>query len=382
MKDPRNVGSCLMWYNKSMESTNRFANIYYFRVISRIGGTEQFLYEMAKKYHKYDLAILYDECDFDQLIRLRKLVRCIRRKPGVIYHAEKAFYNFNIEAINQIDAKEHIFVCHAVYQELQFEPPIEHPKLTKLLGVSKYAEERIKLQEQVQGVDKPVVQCYNPLTLEKQDKVLHIVSACRLEDRTKGGERTMRLIEALDRYCEKTGKHYLWTIFTNSVSSTIESPNVAVMKPRVDVRPYIADADWLVQVSNNMETYCYSLNEALGYGTRVVRTPLSVAKELKIPKQAELVLDWDCSNVDEIAEQMFKPYEDFSYKPPKDGWNKLLVNKPTTYTYKEEKVLIKPIKSYYDIELGRNVSPWDAAWAVDIQRARLLVRKNFVRILE
>lgn len=40
---------------------NRFANIYYFRVISRIGGTEQFLYEMAKKYHKYDLAILYDE---------------------------------------------------------------------------------------------------------------------------------------------------------------------------------------------------------------------------------------------------------------------------------------------------------------------------------
>ena len=89
-----------------MERNDYYANIYYFRVISRIGGTEQFLYEMAKKYHKYDLTILYDECDLDQLIRLRKYVRCIRRERGVIYHADKAFYNFNIEAIDQIEAKE------------------------------------------------------------------------------------------------------------------------------------------------------------------------------------------------------------------------------------------------------------------------------------
>lgn len=358
-----------------------YANIYYFRVISRMGGTEQFLYEMAKKYHKYDLTILYDECDLDQLLRLSKLVRCIRRKPGVIYHAEKAFYNFNIEAINQIEAKEHIFVCHAVYQELQFEPPIDHPKITKLLGVSKYAEERIRLQEQVQNVDKPVVQCYNPLTLEKSDKVLRIISACRLEDKTKGGVRTTKLIEALDRYCEKTGKHYLWTIFTNSLKTQITSPNVAIMKPRIDVRPYIADSDWLVQVSNNMETYCYSMNEALGYGTRVVRTPLSVAKELKIPKQAELVLDWDCANVDEIAEKMFEPAQDFTYKPPRDGWGKILVKKPSTYTYTKKNVLIKPIRAYYDLELGRNVSNWDKPWEVSVERAKELYKKDLIRML-
>lgn len=358
-----------------------YANIYYFRIISRIGGTEQFLYEMAKKYHKYDLTILYDECDLDQLLRLSKLVRCIRRKPGVIYHAEKAFYNFNIEAINQIEAKEHIFVCHAVYQELQFEPPIDHPKITKLIGVSKYAEERIKLQEQVQNVDKPVVQCYNPITLEKPDKVLRIISACRLEDKTKGGVRTTKLIEALDRYCEKTGKHYLWTIFTNSLKTQITSPNVAIMKPRIDVRPYIADSDWLVQVSNDMETYCYSMNEALVYGTRVVRTPLSVAKELKIPKQAELVLDWDCANVDEIAEKMFEPAQDFSYKPPKDGWDKLLAKKPSTYTYQKKEVFIKALRPYYDIELKNNVSPWDKPWEVSIERAKELYKKGLIRML-
>lgn len=360
---------------------NEFANIYYFRVISRIGGTEQFLYEMAKKYHKYDLTILYDEADFYQLMRLKKYVRCIRRKRGEKYYAEKAFYNFNIEAIDQIEAKEHIFICHAVYQELQFEPPIEHPKLTAILAVSKYAEERIRLQEKVQNVDKPVIQCYNPLSIEKPDKIVRIISACRLEDKTKGGERTLKLIEALDRYCEKTSKHYLWTIFTNSVNFELNSPNVAIMKPRIDVRPYIADSDWLVQVSNDMETYCYSMNEALSYGVRVVRTPLSVAKELKIPKQAEIELAWDCSNIDKVAEKMFEPKQEFVYKPPKDGWNRLLVNKPSTYTFKDEKVLIKPIQGYYDIELMQNVSGWTPAWEVTPERAKILVDKGLVRVL-
>lgn len=359
----------------------KYANIYYFKRICAIGGTEQFLYELAKKYHKYDLTILYDEGDLDQLLRLKKLVRCVRRRPGEVYHAERAFYNFNIDAINQIQADEHIFVCHAIYQELGYQPPIGHPKLSRIIGVSKYAKAQIEKQKEIQNVDKPAEWCYNPLTLEKPDKVMRLISACRLEDRTKGGDRTLKLIEALDKYCEKTGHHYLWLLFTNGVTKTITSPNVAVMNPRTDVRPYIADSDWLVQISNDMETYCYSINEALGYGTRVVRTPLSVAEELKIPKEGELVLDWDCGNADEIAEKIFEPKQEFAYKPPKDSWSKLLVKKPSTYTFKDEKVLIKPVRAYYDMELGRNVSNWDKPWEVDVERAKELYKKHLIRML-
>lgn len=364
-----------------MTPNERFANLYYFRVISRIGGTEQFLYEMAKKFHNLDFVIMYDEADFEQLIRLKKLVKCIRRDRTKTYYAKKAFYNFNIDAIDQVEADEHIFICHAVYQELQYEPPIDHPKITKLLGVSKYAAERIKLQEKVQGVDKPVVQCYNPLTLEKPDKVVHLVSACRLEDKTKGGDRTMKLIEALDRYCEQTGRHYLWTIFTNSLDTEIESPNVCLMKPRIDVRPYIADSDWLVQLSNDMETYCYSLNEALGYGVRVVRTPLSVAKELNIPKEAEVVLDWDCANIDEVVKAIFKPKKKFAYKPPQTRWKALLVDEPSNYTPELDKVTVKAITHFYDLERNQNVSPWTGSWETSLERARELSRKNLIRIL-
>lgn len=359
----------------------KHANIFYFRVISRIGGTEQFLYEMAKKYHKKDIAVLYDVADPEQLARLKKLVKCIKREVGVKYEAERAFYNFNIEAIEQIEADEHIFICHAVYQELQFEPPIDHPKLTKLLAVSKYAEERIKLQEKVQNVDKPVIQCYNPLTLEKPDKVLRIVSACRLDDRVKGGGRTLKLIEALDKYCAKTGKHYLWTIFTNSIDTIVSSPNVAIMKPRIDVRPYIADSDWLVQVSNDMETYCYSMNEALSYGVKVVHTPLSVAKELNIPKQADIVLDWDCANVDEVAKKMFEPRQAFKYKAPEDNWNDLLVDKPSNYEPPKVDTKIQCIERYYDLELNRLIYPSDEVYKVTRERAEYLVKLKLCRIV-
>lgn len=365
-----------------MQEQNTYANIYYFKRISRIGGTEQFLYEMAKKYHKYDLLILYDDADYDQLRRLRKLVRCKRRQRGEVYYAEKAFYNFNIEAIEQIQAKEHIFVCHAIYQELGYKPPIDHPKLTSILAVSKYAEDRVRKQEKDFGIDLPIIQCYNPLRLEFVDKVLKIISACRLDDKTKGGERTLKLINALDKYCEKTGRHYLWFLFTNSPNLSVASPNVAIMKPRADVRPYIADADWLVQVSNDMETYCYSINEALGYGVHIVRTPLSVAKELKIPKQAELVLDWNCENVDEIAEKMFNDLEDFKYKPPKDNWGKILVNKPSKYVYEQNMVKVKAIRQYYDNELGKKVSNWTDSWLASEERAKELYDKGLVRILE
>lgn len=364
-----------------MEQNKPFANLYYFKRICAIGGTEQFLYELAKKYHKYDLTIMYDECAFEQLMRLRKYVRCIRRERGRRYYAKKAFYNFNVDAIDQVEADEHIFVCHAIYQELGYKPPIDHSKITKIIGVSKYAKAQIELQEQMQKVEKPVEYCYNPLSLEPAKKVMRLVSACRLEDRTKGGERTIKLIRALDDYCDRTGNHYLWLLFTNSMPNMIESPNVVVMKTRADVRPYIADSDWLVQVSNNMETYCYSINEALGYGVRIVRTPLSVAKELKIPKQAELVLDWDCSNVDDIAKKIFEPKKEFTYKPPKDGWERVLVTKPSNYIFDNKKVLIKPIRTYYDMELQRNVSSWSDCWEVSEERARSLVRQGLVRVV-
>ena len=364
-----------------MDKNKPFANLFYFKGLCRIGGTEQFLYEVAKKYHKYDITVMYDDADFEQIIRLKKLVRCIKREPKKTYYAKKAFYNFNLDAINNVEADEHIFVCHAIYQEIPQVPPLTNPKLTGFFGVSDYASSELKKYGEYQGIEINPKTVYNPLTLEKPDKVYHLISACRLDDKVKGGERTLKLIDALDRYCEKHGTHYLWTIYSNTPNVSINSPNVVVMKGRPDIRPYIADADYLVQLSNDMESYCYSINEALGYGTRIIRTPLSVAKELHIPKEAEIVAEWDMSNVDEVARQVFEPKGDFSYAPPKDGWNDVLVKTKAGYKFEDNNVLVKPVRFYYDCDRKENMDRWSEPFKVSVDRARVLVKRGFVQIV-
>ena len=334
----------------------QYSNIFYFKKICKIGGTEQFLYEIAKKYHKYDITIFYDIADPFQLSRLKKLVRCKRRKVGEIIKCKKAFFNFNIDMIEDVEAEEYYFVSHANYEELHkvhggYIPPIKNEKLTHYIGVSQFSADKLNKYAEEIGSKIRAVKCYNPLTLEPKEKVIHLVSAGRLNDKVKGGERTLKLIEALDQYCERNNRHYLWTIFSNPIDFTIPSKNVVLMQPRVDVRPYIAEADYVLQLSNDMETYCYTINEALGYGVPIITTPLSILKELPISDNEHIVLDWDCKNVDDVAKQVFeKKVKPFDYNILKDDWDKIL--DLTKSTYKEEenmkrlKMLI-PIRDKY-----------------------------------
>lgn len=363
--------------------TYECANLFYFRWILKIGGTEQFLYEIAKKYHKKDITILYDKADRSQLARLKKIVRCIQREPGETYKAKRAFYNFNLEAIDQIEADEHIFITHAIYQNIALIPPVNHPKLTRWIGVSKYACREIEKYAKSLGKDIKAELCYNPLTLEKPKPILKIISAGRLDDIVKGGARTTKLIEAVEEYAKDNGKKYIWFIFSNpDTKIKTNNPNLVYMEPRTDVRDYIANSDWLVQLSDDMESFGYSINEALGYGVGVVHTPLSVIPELKVPKGATLKCDYDMENVKEVAKKMFEPRETFSYKPPKDSWANFLVNEPSHYTPPVPDTRVECVTTYYDLELDHLVYAHSAPYMVPRERADKLVRLGLCRIVE
>ena len=362
-------------------------NIFYFKRICKMGGTEQFLYEIAKKYKNWDICVYYDEADDIQIKRLSKFIRCEQHIPGKKVECEKAFFNFNIDMIDDVEAKHYYFVSHAIWRELGYKPPIDNEKLTDYIGVSEYS--KAELIRFAKSIDKDieVIRSYNPLTLEPKEKVIKLVSASRMDDGTKGGGRTCRLIEALDRYCAKTGRHYIWLIFTNPTRNLIDSPNVIQMKPRIDVRPYIANADWCVQVSNNMETYCYTINEALGYGVPVVTTPLTVMEELPITDNERITLDWECENVDDVARQIFeKKVKPFTYTPPKDSWDKILAPGKSTYfedMNKLYKVRATDIyKKFYvkDIELGYTPEPGEEFIVNKIRLGKLLGNNTHKRV--
>lgn len=359
-------------------------NIFYFKKISKIGGTEQFLYEIAKKYKDYDITIFFDDADSFQLKRLSKYVRCQKRNKDKVVKCKKAFFNFNIDMIDQVEAEEYIFVSHANYEEIGYKPPIEHPKLTGFVGVSQFATDKLDEYAVKLGLNIKTRKCYDPLTLEPKQKVPIIVSACRLDDEVKGGNRTLKLIEALDRYCEKNNRQYLWLIFTNHTNFKLNSSNAVYMKARIDVRPYIAMADWVAQLSNDMETFCYTTNEANGYGVPIITTPLSVYKELPTTDDMRIVLNWDCSNVDEIARLVFeKEVKPFSYSIPKDEWDEILVKGKSTYKEENMKAKLRCIRAYTDIQLNKEL-PVGYEFIVDRKRADELLANpnNIVELVE
>lgn len=315
---------------------------------------------------------------YDQLQRLREKVRCIKYY-GQKVECENAFYNFNIEMIEDVTAKEHTFVSHANYEELHkahggYIPPINNPKLTRLIGVSDFATKRLNEYAEKIGIKLRATTCYNPLMLEPKEKVVRLVSASRLDDEVNGGARTIDLISALDKYCALHGTHYTFDIFSNPMRWNTDSPNVAIRKPRVDVRPFIANADYVVVVPNDKETYGYTLNEALGYGVPIVVTPLTILKELPITENERIILNYDCSNIDDVARQIFeKEVKSFIYEPPKDSWQNLLAKgKPTYEKEKKKLVLVKAIKNYTDLELGEYKSVKDEPYEVTLARAQYL----------
>ena len=88
--------------------------------------------------------------------------------------------------IDDIEAEEYYFVGHANYEELGYKPEVNHKKLTHFIGVSQFSTDKLDEWCQKLEVNKKTIRCYNPLTLESKEKVLHLVSAGRLDDKVNG----------------------------------------------------------------------------------------------------------------------------------------------------------------------------------------------------
>lgn len=177
---------------------------------------------------------------------------------------------------------------------------------------------------------------------------------------------------------------YQWTIFTNDTNEErikqLDSPNVMYMPIRLDITPYIADADYLVQLSSNGEGFGYTPCEALCLGTPVIVTPVDSFKEIGV-KDGEngFVLDFDMSNID--LDKIYKSRLKFKYEPPKDIYGDLLEGK-SVYSYEEVKTrLVQCIKTYSDYATLEIKTELDKPYVLDKERAEYLQEKGYVKIL-
>ena len=333
-------------------------NIFYFYNINAIGGIETFFYNLARKYKDWDITIYYQVGDAKQIERLRKYVR-VKRYKGEKIVCERAFFNFNLDIIDNVEAKEYIQIEHGDYKAMGIWPNTS-PKLTGYLGVSKQVCDTF---EEVTGHHVELV--YNPIYVEKPKKLLRLISATRLSSE-KGKERMKTLASML----EESGIPYTWEIFTDDKEG-IKNPNMVYRTPQLNISNYVAASDYLVQLSDN-EGYCYSVVESLCLGTPVIVTDCPVFRELGVKNGKNgFILPFDMSEVP--IKKIYKGLPAFEYEPKKDTWDKFLLKGKSTYkTEQETMVTVECVMDYYDLELKKMISP-KTVYQVSEARADVLI---------
>ena len=321
-------------------------NLFYFNCLG-FGGTEQFLYEVVKKYSKdFHIVVAYKDGAIKQVKRLSKFVDVFKWHKGMKLECQRAFLNFNTEIIDDLICDDITFINHANVEKVGM--PQLHPRVNRTVNVSNYAQEIFKKYYNV-----PCEVSYNPITIEDYEKPLILMSAFRGNDPVRGARRCNELAKRMDNYCEKHNKRYLWLIFSSEFLFEIDSPNIVVLPPRVDVRAFMQLADWGISLPDDMETYGYTNVEFLLYGVPLVTTPITVCNELNIDSSMRLILNFDLSNSDEVIDNMFNKKMSFEYIPPKDRWDEILAK---GQGYLEEKLKMKLFKvRANDVSFNRGI---------------------------
>lgn len=365
------------------------ANIIYMPNISPLGGIETWVRETVEMYKDLDIAVVSKQCDEAQKQLINKYCKVYIHTNQKI-KADVVFINYDQTIIPWINEEADIYqVIHADYTQSIYSDnvrPKPNPRIKAFICITKF------LAEQLKDLLSPnkIIQTYNPLTIHKIDRPIIIVSPTRLH-RHKGFDRMKLLIEKLDQ----KNISYLWIIITGDLFNVIDSPNVMMIKNRLNIDRFLGIADYVALFSDS-EADSYTLKEALYRNIPILCTPLPYLDEIGVKDgKNSYILEFDCSNIDHIVENITN-IPVFKYKKQKNEYDKLLSNKPSHY-WKDlnEKVKVHCLRSYYDIEEGelktmneddpyenKEEHPNRCRWITRRQRAEFLIEKKLVEIEE
>lgn len=322
--------------------------ILFHRKIYKIGGVETFLFNFCYSLRDYyDITVLYEEIDTDQAAHMFPYAHLEKLERNKEYVCDIAINNTAswVDYPKNINAEKTFSIIHCDYKD--------YMRIANVKPAFHIGHEFICINKFARDSFVDLFKCDCDViegTLQPDfapNKILHLVSATRLSIE-KGKQRMYTLMRLL----RNANIKFDWKIFTNDKFELSEEfPEVTVMKPCYDVIDWVADADYLVQLSDT-EALCLAVREALSVGTPVIVTDIpgfnyiengvlgyKVGLDMKnidiqtiynnIPK-----VNWS-ENKKEILEQWFEKLGD----PVK-------VNKPL---FEPKIVKIKILIDYWDI---------------------------------
>lgn len=337
-----------------------------------IGGIETFIYNFCKTMcNYYDILVLYTQhMDPKQIMRLAEHVM-VQRNSGKLIQCNVAInIRLTDELPDNVKYKKRIQMSHTC----QLAPSgkwhwIIKKNYDELIFVSKAAAKSFSDQNLTYDVIP------NLTDSELPGKALLLLSACRLTWE-KGEERMYQLAELF----RNANIPFVWLVFSDREMQK-KVPGIVQCPRTLDVRSYYEKVDYVVQLSD-IESFCYTLREAVECGTPVITTPLSVLPEIGVQDGKNgYVVPFDMKDID--VQKIYRQIPRFiPAKCENDEivkmWKKHLGNTVPTRAYKggSDLVTVKVTKGYGDLELGRNLIPGDVV-KMRRERAMLIISMGY-----
>lgn len=341
------------------------------RQIDHIGGIETFIYNFcACMREKYRIVVLYDNMDAEQYAKINKYARCVKNDLSKIVMCDTLIVNRIGDPIpHNVRYEKVIQMAHCIRQQPTWHIPQKRDAIVCVSSASKQSFDD-------EGKKAKVIN--NLYYDENTEKALLLISATRVNASDKGGndDRMRRLAKLMN----DRGIKFVWLYWANMKLNN-EPEGMVYMGCKMNVRPYIKMADYLVQLSDS-EAFSYSLLEALCLGTALIVTPLSQNKDMKIKDGVNAhIVPFDFDESYDVTK--FKDIPKFNYRYDNqkliDKWVDVIENTQPRAVDFEKPVYVKATRTYRDMELDRIINEGEVV-QMESDRANELKLKGLVEV--
>ena len=320
--------------------------ILFIRQLNVIGGIESFIYHfMATLSADYDIVLITTNIPIQQRLQYEKYGTVIDYNPNVTYSCDTLIMLRILDTIPaNIKYNQSVQMCHACRTS-----PVWHiPQNSDYIVNVSQASKDSFLPESQDGI---VI--HNPIT--KSDKrALMLVSATRIPAPDKGKDYEQRM-RTLAQMLNDADIPFVWFNFSEG---QIPNPpqGMVNMGLRMDIQPYIARADYLVQLSDS-EAWSYSILEALTNNTPVIVCPFPSAIEMGVVDgQNGYIVPFDM--IFDVHCLLNVPQFTYDYDNAKivSQWKQILKpGKRPKQPKQNNLVTVRVCSQYYDIALKRDM---------------------------
>lgn len=319
--------------------------ILFIKQLNVIGGIESFIYHfMAMLSADYDIVLITSNIPIQQRIQYEKYGTVIDYNPNVKYSCDTLIMLRILDTIPaNIRYNQSVQMCHACRTS-----PVWHiPQNSDYIVNVSQASKDSFLPESQDGV---VI--HNPI-IKSERKALMLVSATRIPAPDKGKEYEQRM-RTLAQMLNDANIPFIWFNFSEG---NIPNPpqGMVNMGLRMDIQPYIARADYLVQLSDS-EAWSYSILEALTNSTPVIVCPFPSSIEMGVVngQNGYIVpfdMDFDVHCLQDVPQFTY----DYDNAKIVSQWKQILKPGKRPNRPKQNFVTVKVCSPYYDIELKRDM---------------------------